>query len=79
MGREDVQERLEGVVENELVILPGVDWSQLHRLVDWGRNRTFTLCPRMKFEVVVERYLFFARLLNERYPDVDFELSPPGF
>jgi len=29
--------------------------------------------------MVVERYLFLARLLNEGYPDIDFELSPSGF
>ena len=29
--------------------------------------------------MVVERYLFFARLLDEGYSNVDFELSPSGF
>jgi len=33
----------------------------------------------MKFEMVVERYLFLARFLNEGYPDIDFKLSPSCF
>jgi len=79
MGCEDVQERLEGIGEDDLVILPRVDRSQLYRLFDRGRDRTLTLGPGMKFEMVVERYLFLARLLDESYPDIDFELSPSGF
>ena len=79
MGCEGVQERLEGVVEDNLIILPRMNWSQLHRLVGRGRDRTLTLHPRMKFEMVVERYLFLAGLWNEGYSNLDFELSPSGF
>ena len=79
MGCEDVQERLEGVGEDDLVILPRVDRSQLYRLLDGGRDRTLAFRPGMKFEMVVECYLFLARFLNEGYPDIDLELSPSGF
>jgi len=33
----------------------------------------------MEFEMVIEGYLFLSSLLDEVYPDVDFELSTPGF
>ena len=79
MECEDVQERLEGVGEDDLVVLPRVNRSRLYRLLDRGRDRSLTFCPGVEFEMVVERYLFLARLLDEGYSDIDFEFSPSGF
>lgn len=76
---EDVQERLEGVIEHDLVVLPRVNWPKLDRLVWRGMACALALPPRMEFEVVVKRYLFLPSLWDKGYPNIDFEFSPSGF
>lgn len=79
MGGEDGQKRLEGIVEDDLVVLPGMNWSQLHSQLERGRNGTLALQPRVEFEMVVKGHLFLSRFWDEMYLYVNLELSPPGF
>lgn len=81
MRQENVQERLEGVIEDYLVILPGMHRAHLHRGLEWRNFRLATTGsrPRMELEMVVGSDGFLARLGNKGDPDLNLELSPSCF
>lgn len=77
---EDVEEYLERVVEDDLVVLPGMHGAHLHRCLE---RRDFGLaapngCPGMQLEMVVECDSLLTGLGDEGDADLDFELSPSG-
>lgn len=80
MRGEDVEERLEWIVEDDLVILPGVHRARFQSVL---QSRDLGLAapdssPGVEFEVVVERDRFLPRLLDKVYADGDLKFTPSG-
>lgn len=79
MRGEDVEEGLKGVVEDDLVILPGVYGTRLESILESGNLGLAApdSSPGVELEVMVERDGLLARLLDEVDADGDLEFTPP--
>jgi hypothetical protein len=78
MGSEGVEKLLERVGEDDLVVLPRVDGSELSGNVGrWGHLHVCTRRrPWMQFEVVVEQDGFLPGLRYERDSYLNLKLAP---
>lgn len=67
---------MEWVIEDDFVVLPGMNRTMGNSLFNW-RDLVFGCqVPGMKFQVVVERYGLFTRVIDECYANLDLKLSP---
>lgn len=80
MRGEDVEEVLEGVVEDDFVVLPGVYGRIIcDGSVGGGGGRggvDASRGPGVKFEVVVEEDGFLTGFGDKMQPDLDFKFAP---
>ena len=73
---EEIEEVLEGVVEDDLVVLPGVNGARFQGNVEWWNLGFARNGPGMELEVVGEGHGLFACLGDEGNTDDDFEFTP---
>lgn len=80
MRGEDIEEVLEGIEEDDFVVLPGVDGRVVRdgRFGGRGRGRGVGAGggPGMQFEVVVEEDGFFGGFGDKVKADLDLEFAP---
>lgn len=77
MRDEDVEEVLEGIVEDDFVVLPGMYRAEFGGELEVGVECLFGVQrPGVQFDVVVAGDAFFAGLGDEVEADLDFEFAP---
>ena len=74
---ESGEKRLERVVEDDFVVLPGMDRTMSDSLFNWRDLVVDCQIPRMEFQVMVEGYGLFTRITYECYANVNLKLAPP--
>ena len=79
MRGENVKEHLVRVIEDDLIVLPGVHGTGFGGCLERGdlRLAAASSSPGVQLEVVVEGDGFFAGLCNEVHAYLYFELAPP--
>ena len=78
MRGENVKEHLVRVIEDDLIVLPGVHGTGFGGCLERGdlRLAAASSSPGVQLEVVVEGDSLLARLGNEVYSDSNLELAP---